>query len=180
MDNLLEMTRIESGAVQISKQWNVLEEVVGSALHHAKPALGDRPIRVELPADLPLIPLDGVLIEQVLVNLLENAAKYSPTGTPVEVQARHGEKQIVVEVLDHGHGLTPGDERRVFEKFYRGENAVADGRRGVGLGLAICQAIVEAHGGTIHAANRPDGGARFWFTLPLEGTPPKVDVDLVR
>ena len=177
VDNLLEMTRIESGAVQIHKQWNVLEEVVGSALHHAKPALGNRPIRVELPHDLPLIPLDGVLIEQVLVNILENAAKYSPTGTPVEIQARHGKKQIVVEVLDRGHGLAPGDERRVFEKFYRGENAVADGRRGVGLGLAICQAIVEAHGGTIHAANRPDGGARFWFTLPLEGTPPKIDIN---
>ena len=177
VDNLLEMTRIESGAVQIHKQWNVLEEVVGSALRHAKPALGDRPIRVELPADLPLIPLDGVLIEQVLVNILENAAKYSPTGTPVEIQARHGEKQTVVEVLDRGHGLAPGDERRVFEKFYRGENAVADGRRGVGLGLAICQAIVEAHGGTIHAVNRPDGGARFWFTLPLEGPPPKIDLN---
>ena len=177
VDNLLEMTRIESGAVQIHKQWNVLEEVVGSALRHAKPALGDRPILVKLPHDLPLIPLDGVLIEQVLVNILENAAKYSPTGTPVEIKARHGEKQIVLEVLDHGHGLSAGDERRVFEKFYRGENAVADGRRGVGLGLAICQAIVEAHGGSIHAANRPDGGARFWFTLPLEGPPPNIDLN---
>lgn len=175
VDNLLEMTRIESGAVQIHKQWNVLEEVVGSALHHAKPALGDHPIHVEVPVDLPLIPFDGVLIEQVLINILENAAKYSPTGSPVEVRARHGEKHVVIEVLDRGHGLSPGDEHRVFEKFYRGDSAVADGQRGVGLGLAICQAIVKAHGGTIHAANRPDGGARFWFTLPLEGPPPKID-----
>jgi len=177
VDNLLEMSRIESGSVEVRKQWNVVEEIVGSAIQSLQPLLGDRSVDVKIPADFPLVSMDGTLIESVLINLLENAVKYSPIGTPIEVTGRQGEQQVVIEVADHGPGLAPGEDRRVFEKFYRGKPPVVDGQRGVGLGLAICRTIVEAHGGTIHVANRPEGGARFWFVLPLGGTPPSIDLD---
>ena len=182
LGNLLEMTRLEAGAVRVHKEWQPLEEVVGVAVarvaDHEVPAgllPGERPLAIDLPPDLPLIPLDGILIEQVLVNLLENAVKYTPAGTPVTLQARHVGAAVEVEVTDQGPGLAPGDEHRVFEKFYRGG---ADSSRGnVGLGLAICKGMVEAHGGRIWAENRAQGGAVFRFTLPLEGTPPQIPVE---
>jgi two-component system sensor histidine kinase KdpD len=174
VDNLIDMMRLDAGAVHVKKEWHVLEEVVGSALRRTTTQIAGHPVELSIPADLPLAPLDAVLIEQVLINLLENAAKYTPDNTPIGISARFQRNQVIVEVADRGPGIPEGDEERVFEKFYRGPAATTGERRGAGLGLAICRAILTAHGGTIKAENRPGGGARFWFSLPIVGTPPKV------
>jgi two-component system sensor histidine kinase KdpD len=168
--NLLDMIRVESGALQVQKEWQPLEEPVGVALIRLEDRLRDHPVTVTLPPDLPLVPLDSVLIEQVLINLLENAAKYTPPGTPIEISAAATDGVVRVDVADRGPGLPPGEEARVFEKFYRAPSAAAAG--GVGLGLTICRGIVTAHGGRIWAENRAGGGALFRFTLPVAGPPP--------
>jgi two-component system sensor histidine kinase KdpD len=123
---------------------------------------------------LPLVHLDAVLIEQVLVNLLDNAVKYTPTENPIDISASQENGTVRVEVADRGPGFPPGDEQRVFAKFYRGHNASI---RGVGLGLTICRAIVEAHGGKIWAEGRQGGGALIRFTLPARELPPEVGAD---
>jgi len=128
-------------------------------------------VRTEVPADLPLVQYDAVLIERVLCNLLENAGKYTPPDAAVTVSAGRRGAWLEIAVTDNGPGLAPGQEEAVFEKFMRGERESA--KPGVGLGLAICRAIVGAHGGAIHAAGAPGGGAAFVFTLPL-GTPPAM------
>jgi two-component system, OmpR family, sensor histidine kinase KdpD len=166
--NLLDMTRLEAGQVALNREWHSLEEIVGAALGR----LDTRRVGARLPADLPLIPLDGTLVEQLFVNLLDNAVKYTPAGTPIEIVAEAGSGVVTVEVADRGPGFAPGDDERVFEKFYRGREKA--GRSGVGLGLAICRAIVEAHGGRIWAENRPGGGAVIRFTLPVPGPPPEI------
>jgi two-component system, OmpR family, sensor histidine kinase KdpD len=171
--NLLHMTRIEAGAVQVQKEWQPLEEVVGAALSRLDDRLHDRPLATHLPPDLPLVPLDGVLIEQALINLLDNAIKYTPSGSPIDISARAARDAVAVEIADRGPGIPPGEEGRIFEKFYRIPQS-ADGTSGVGLGLAVCRGIVEAHGGRISAESRPGGGTLFRFTLPLDGTPPQV------
>jgi two-component system sensor histidine kinase KdpD len=171
VQNLLEMTRLESG-VEVRKEWHALEEVVGAALSRLDLTLRERPVHTDVSKDLPLVPMDDVLVEQVLINLLENAAKYTPPGTGIDVRAWAEDGRAMVEVADHGPGLAAGDEDRIFEKFYR---AAPPESRGAGLGLAICRAIVEAHGGRIWAQNRPDGGAAFRFFLPIDGTPPTVE-----
>ena len=168
--NLLDMIRLETGALEVQREWQPLEEVVGVALIRLEDRLRDHPVEVRLPPDLPLANVDGLLIEQVLVNLLENAVKYTPAGTPIEILASAAEGAIVVAVADRGPGLPAGEEARVFEKFYRLPGTQATG--GVGLGLTICRGIVTAHGGRIWAENREGGGAVFRFTLPLVGTPP--------
>ena len=171
VNNLLDMMRLESGAVLVKKEWHLLEEVVGTALGHMEKRLQGRPVAVELPTDLPLVQLDAVMIEQVLINLIENSVKYTPPGSPIEISAAQQNGVVRVEVADRGPGVAAGDEQRVFEKFYRGHDATI---RGVGLGLAICRAIIEAHGGKILAWNRPEGGAVFRFTLPATERPPEV------
>jgi two-component system sensor histidine kinase KdpD len=168
VQNLLEMTRLESGALQLRKEWHPLEEVIGSALSRLGKELADRRVDTHVPPDLPLAPIDDVLIEQVLVNLLDNAVKYTPAASPIRILATSTEEAVTVEVADHGPGLPRGDEDKVFEKFYRG----LPGGRGAGLGLAIAQGIVKAHGGHIWAQNLPEGGVAFLFTLPLAGKPP--------
>lgn len=170
--NLLDMARLEAGAVQLNRQWLPLEELVGSALALCDAQLGQRPVRVNLADDLPLLHLDAVLFERVLVNLLENAAKYTPEGTPISITARTGSGQVVINVDDDGPGLPPGKEASIFEKLERGNKESAT--PGVGLGLAICRAIVQAHGGAITGSNREEGGARFTITLP-QGLPPTDD-----
>jgi two-component system, OmpR family, sensor histidine kinase KdpD len=176
VNNLLDMARLEAGAVQLHRAWQPLEEVVGSALAACAPALAGRPISVRLADDLPLLDLDAVLIERVFVNLLENAAKFTPAGSAIEIAARTEGEQVVVTVDDRGPGLPTGREAAIFEKFERGARESAT--PGVGLGLAICRAIVQAHGGTIRGETRERDargiGARFTITLPC-GEPPRDD-----
>ncbi|MGH9867680.1 MAG: DUF4118 domain-containing protein [Candidatus Polarisedimenticolia bacterium] len=170
--NLLEITRLESGTLAIRKEWYPLEEVVGSTLARLEPHLSGRDVRVDLPETLLQAPLDPVLAELVLLNLLENVAKHTPAGTPVEISASATDDEVQVEVKDRGPGIPAGEEEKIFERFYRspGSERIA----GAGLGLAVCRAAVAAHGGRIWAANREGGGMVFSFTLPLEGTPPDV------
>jgi len=169
VQNLLEMTRLESGALQLRTEWHPIEEVIGAALSRLGNQLADRRVDTSVPPDLPLVPIDDVLIEQVLINLLDNAIKYTPRASPIRIIATATDEAVTVEVADRGPGVPRGEEDRVFEKFYRARPV--DGR-GAGLGLAICQAIVKAHGGHIWAQNLPEGGVAFLFTLPLAGTPP--------
>jgi two-component system sensor histidine kinase KdpD len=172
VNNLLDMARLQSGQVQLNRQWQPLEEVVGSALKAMGSVLAARPLQVALPGDLPLLHIDAVLIERVLCNLLENALKYTPPGSPIEISASSGTDAVQVSVEDRGPGLPTGREEVIFEKFERGKKESATS--GVGLGLAICRAIVEAHGGTIRGETRAESGARFSFSLP-RGVPPALD-----
>jgi two-component system, OmpR family, sensor histidine kinase KdpD len=174
VNNLLEMTRLESGAVEVRRDWHSVEEIVGAAFNRLGSTLGKRPIRVDISADLPLVSVDDVLIEQVFINLLENAAKYTPENSEILVTAFARDEKVIVEVADRGPGFAQGEEKRIWEKFYRG---AAQGVRGVGLGLAICRAIITAHGGKIEAENRPGGGALIRVVLPTGGQPPQVDFD---
>ena len=172
VNNLLDMARIQSGGFNLKKEWLTLEEVVGSALKTLEPGLGERHIALNLPDPLMLVHVDGPLFERVLINLLENAVKYAGHNANIGIDARHDDSRLTLEVWDNGPGIPAGQEEAIFAKFARGskESAIP----GVGLGLAICEAIVEVHGGTISAANRPEGGASFYVTLPLE-PPPQLD-----
>ncbi|SMG01194.1 DUF4118 domain-containing protein [Burkholderia singularis] len=177
--NLLDMARLQAGSLQLKRQWSLLEETVGAALAACKRVLARHPAQVRLPADLPLLQMDAVLMERLFANLFENAAKYAPPDTPIEISAERIVDEdapfVRVCVDDRGPGLPAGMEARIFEKFTRGEKESA--KPGIGLGLAICRAIVQAHGGKIGALNRlsPERaveGARFWFTLPVDAPPP--------
>jgi two-component system sensor histidine kinase KdpD len=170
--NLLDMARLQTGGVTLDRQWQPIEEVVGSALRASARVLAGHRVEINLPADLPPVAFDAVLIERVLCNLLDNGAKFTPAGSRIGLEAGVQGDHLEVRVTDDGPGLPEGLEDRIFDKFTRGEQESA--RPGVGLGLAICRAIVQAHGGRIRAANRPDGGAQFSFTLPL-GTPPSLE-----
>jgi two-component system sensor histidine kinase KdpD len=169
VSNLLEMTRLESGSVSLRRDWHSLEEIVGTALARLERVLQPYRVETRLDPDLPLLHVDAVLIEQLMVNLLENAAKYTPAGSTVRVSATSGDGALEIAVEDDGPGLPPGSEERVFEKFHRERTA---GRGGFGLGLAICRAIVTAHGGTIEGRNRDPHGASFVARLPLPQEPP--------
>jgi two-component system sensor histidine kinase KdpD len=169
--NLLDMARLQTGEVKLRREWLPLEEVVGSALKSARPALVRRRVDVTLSPDLPLVEIDATLIERVLYNILENAGKYTPEGTAIRIAAEVAGDDLLVSVADSGPGLPKGQEQAIFEKFVRGSRESST--PGVGLGLAISRAIVEAHRGRIWAENVPGGGARFCFTLPL-GTPPEA------
>ncbi|MCJ0764756.1 DUF4118 domain-containing protein [Variovorax terrae] len=170
VNNLLDMARLQSGSVRLRSEWQSVEEVVGAAIRAAQHALGGRAVNTDLPADLPLVEFDAVLIERVLVNLLENAAKYG--APPIEIRARATPDALVLAVRDHGPGLPAGlkgREQTLFDKFTRGEAESAT--PGVGLGLAICKAVVDAHHGRIDAANAEGGGAEFTLTLPRRPPP---------
>lgn len=163
--NLLDMTRLEGGVMTVNKEWQSLEEIIGVVLRRLAGRLAEHSVKTALPVDLPLVPCDDVLIQQVLMNLLENAVKYSPPGSAIEISAYAAGRNVIVAVADEGRGITPGDEQRVFDKFYRVDPGGTPG--GVGLGLAICRGILELHGGRIWAENRPTGqGAIFRFSLP--------------
>jgi two-component system sensor histidine kinase KdpD len=173
VNNILDMARLDAGAVELNRQWHTLEEIVGTALNRLKAQLASRPVNVKLPDALPLIYVDGVMIEQVLENLLENALRYAPAGSGIEITAEASPFAVTVAVADRGPGIPKGLEDRLFEKFYRVHRESA--QSGVGLGLAICRAIVEAHGGSIRASNRGSGGAVFWFTLPADQAQPTIN-----
>jgi two-component system sensor histidine kinase KdpD len=173
--DLLDMTRLEAGALEVKREWVSLEEIIGSALTRLGFKLGARAVRTDLATDLPLVFADGVLLEQVFVNLFENATKYTPPETTLEVLGRAQDAAVVIEVADRGPGLPPGSEARIFEKFFRGKHG---GTSGAGLGLTICRGIAEAHGGTLVAENRKDGGALFRLRLPVGARPPAVPADV--
>jgi two-component system sensor histidine kinase KdpD len=169
VSNLLDMTRLESGAATVHREWQPLQGVVGAAVGRMGRHLEGHPVSTDLPATLPLVPIDAALIEQVFFNLLDNAAKYTPEGSPIEITATASGGAVTVSFADRGPGLPADVLDRVFEKFYRAKPAA--GRGGAGLGLTICRAIVSAHGGRIWAENRPGGGLVFRFTLPLSEGP---------
>jgi two-component system sensor histidine kinase KdpD len=169
VSNLLDMTRLDSGAVEPRREWVPLDEVIGSALTRLERRLAGRPVTTRIADDVPLLRIDPVLVEQLFLNLLENAAKYTPPGSPIEIRATREGGTIVVEVADRGPGLPADAEERIFERFFRGAHATV---RGVGLGLPISRAIAQAHGGRLAAANRPGGGAVFRLTLPLPADVP--------
>jgi two-component system sensor histidine kinase KdpD len=174
VNNLLDMARIQSGEVKLRREWQPLEEVIGSAIRATRQILGTRPIRVNIEAGMPLVEFDAVLIERVLANLLENGAKYTPAGSAIAIDVRREGSFAKVTVADEGPGLPRGQEEAIFDKFTRGEQESAT--PGVGLGLAICRAIIEAHRGRISAENGASGGAAFTFLLPL-GNPPAIDAN---
>jgi len=168
--NLLDMIRVEAGTLQVHKEWQLLSDLVGVALLRTDEQLRGHPATTAFPPDLPLVPMDEILLEQVFVNLLENAAKHTPPGTPIEVGAESRPGEVIAYVADRGPGLPPGEEEMIFRKFHRGGSTSS----GIGLGLTICRGIVTAHGGRIWAENLPGGGATFRISLPITGTPPQL------
>jgi two-component system sensor histidine kinase KdpD len=177
VDNLLDMARLDSGSQTLNREWHVLEEIVGVALANVKREVQGHDIRVHIPVEFPLLWIDSFLFEQVLVNLLENASRYTEAGSLIEVSAHVTATTTCIEIADNGPGLPEGSEVKVFDKFFRAASVAPDGRRGVGLGLAICRAIVEAHGGEISATNRSSGGALFRIVLPRDKSAPNIVVD---
>jgi two-component system sensor histidine kinase KdpD len=170
VSNLLDMSRIEDGALKLEKEWYPLDELVYDVLGRLEPLLKGREVRTQVARDLPPVEVDYLQMDQVLTNLLENAARYTPAGSPIDVSVcRQGPQEVKISVADRGPGIPPADLERVFDKFYR----VEDGRRvagyptGSGLGLAVSKGLVEANGGRIWAEARPGGGAVFLVTLPL-------------
>lgn len=168
--NLLDLTRLEAGVIQLQRELQPIDDVIGVVLRRLERQLLDHPVRTHVPIDLPPVPIDEILIQQVLINLLDNAAKFTPAGAPIELSVTATESELVVEVADHGPGIPLGQEQRLFEKFVQADQHK---RNGSGLGLAICKGMVELHGGRIEAVNRTDAdrGAVFRFTLPFVALP---------
>jgi two-component system sensor histidine kinase KdpD len=164
VSNVLDLVRLESGHVALRREWQSVDDLVGSALQKVATRLATRRVEVELPADLPSVHVDAALVSQALVNLLDNVAKHTPEGTNVRIVAQPDDDFVRLAVEDDGPGLPPGDPERLFAKFQRGRNE--SDVPGAGLGLTICRAIVEAHGGKVTASSRPGGGARFEVSLP--------------
>jgi two-component system, OmpR family, sensor histidine kinase KdpD len=166
---VLQMTRLETGAIELARDWDSLHEIGGAVLRRLEQRLAGHRVVVDLPDDLPLVRVDASLIEQVLANLLENAVRHTPPATLVQLRAKRRDGELVVSVEDFGPGLPEAEMERIFAKFHRGAAEAAGG--GVGLGLAICQAIVRLHGGRVWAERVSGGGLAFRFTLPLEPEP---------
>jgi two-component system sensor histidine kinase KdpD len=167
--NLLSVTRLESGCAIVNKEVEALDDLVFTVLSRFSGRLDGRYVNVDIPADLPMVSVDPVLVDQLLVNLLENALRYTPDGSPLEIRAAMNGDVIMVEMCDRGPGVSAAERERVFDKFYRGQTAKQnDG--GTGLGLTICRAVVLAHGGRIGIFERTGGGARVRFTLPLSSS----------
>jgi two-component system, OmpR family, sensor histidine kinase KdpD len=171
VENLLDMSRLDSGHLTLKRDWTDVCDLIGVAVRRMQKRHTQHPISVDCPPDLPLVSLDFVLMEQVIVNLLDNACKYTPPGVAVRVNAAQEGDALLLRVTDAGQGLPPDDLERVFDKFYRVPGTATGG---TGLGLSICRGLVEAHGGTLTAANVPDGGAQFTIRLMPGAPPPPV------
>lgn len=169
--NLLDMGRLQGGELLLRRDWCSVDEIVGSALRRMEHRLAGREIATRFAAEMPLVRVDETLLETVVVNLVENALKYTPPLSPVEIAGEATAEAVLLRVADRGPGLSPGMEERIFEKFVRAPEAGT--REGAGLGLAICRGIVEGHGGRILARNREGGGALFEISLPREAPPPR-------
>jgi two-component system sensor histidine kinase KdpD len=165
--NLLYLSRIRAGAVEPEKTPSDVRDVLEAVLSRLRPQLEDHPVRLMVRDDLPPVPMDVVQVDQALTNLPENAAKFSPPGSPITVHAARWQGEVQVRVSDRGPGVPPEDRERVFEPFVRGDGQQPES--GTGLGLSIVQAIVGAHGGTVRIGEAPGGGASVLFTLPLRG-----------
>jgi two-component system sensor histidine kinase KdpD len=167
--NLLDMSRIEGGALKPEKEWYPLDELLQDVLNRMQGVLQGRDVQLSLPDDLPPIELDYLQIDQVVTNALENAVRYTPANTPIEISARVTNGHIETSIADHGPGIPPSELERIFDKFYRvsGKTRKNTSIMGTGLGLAVCRGLIEAHGGRIWAENRPEGGSVFRFTLPM-------------
>ena len=165
--NLLDMSRIEGGALKPEKEWYPIDELIHDVLGHTQQLLLDREVHTLIPDDLPPVQLDYLEIEQVLTNLIENAVRYTPSGLPIDVSVHIEGDQMVISVADRGPGIPPSDLEHVFDKFYRVSGQTSKRPTGSGLGLAVSKGLIEAHGGRIWAENREGGGAVFRFTLPL-------------
>jgi two-component system sensor histidine kinase KdpD len=173
--NLLDMTRLQSGTLQVKKQWHPVDELIGAALSYMDNKLARHKVKTNIPPDISLVPVDDILIQQVLVNLIENAIKYTPADSTIELSAVEEEHAVEIDVADNGPGIPDENRILVFEKFYRQS---VDTAYGAGLGLAICHGIVEAHGGKIWVEANPGGGARFRFTLPIDFAVPNMPPEL--
>ena len=165
--NLLDMSRIEGGALKPEKEWYPIDELIHDVLGHMQPVLLDREVQTDIPDDLPPVQLDYLEIEQVLTNLIENAVHYTPSDSSIDVSVHTEEDQLVISVADRGPGIPPSDLEHVFDKFYRVSGRTSERPTGSGLGLAVSRGLIEAHGGRIWVENREGGGAVFRFTLPL-------------
>jgi two-component system sensor histidine kinase KdpD len=172
LGNVIAMVRVEAGTLRPDTEWQSMEEIIGVALRRVDGALEGREVVTVVPTDLPLVAVDGLLIEHVIVNLLDNATKYSAAQSPIEVRVSVTHDEMEVCVADRGVGLTPGEEERVFDKYY--SRARATGQAGAGIGLTICRAVVAAHGGRIRSRRRAEGGTAFCFTIPRRTSPPAV------
>ena len=168
--DLLHLTRLESGSLKVAREPVPVDDLIHSVRQRMENTLAGRPIHLDLPGEEILLPVDASLFEQVLINLLDNSTKYSPAGSPIDIRVEPREAEILLEVLDRGPGFGPGEEEKIFERFYRGSDQTGPG--GTGLGLAVCRAIVRAHGGRMEAANRAGGGAVFRIRLPRDADPP--------
>lgn len=168
--NILDMSRIEGGALKAEKEWYPIGELIHDVSGHMQGVLQDRNVIIHIPDDLPPVQLDYLQIDQVITNLLENAVRYTPPDSPLEITVESNDKEIMVSIADRGPGIPQSDLERIFDKFYRvsGARRRSTSIMGTGLGLAVCRGLIEAHGGRIWAENRPGGGAIFRFTLPLE------------
>jgi two-component system sensor histidine kinase KdpD len=167
--NLLDTARIESGMMHLKHDWCDIEDIIGTALRRLNDQLKNRPLIVDISVDIPLLKADCVLLEQVVVNLLDNALKYSPAKSPLEITVTYEDAIVQVSVADKGIGIPKEDLARIFDKFYRVKQRTVQAS-GTGLGLSICKSIIEAHKGRIWAENRPEGGTIISFSLPAPET----------
>jgi two-component system, OmpR family, sensor histidine kinase KdpD len=173
--NVLNVTRLETGAMKPRKDWHILEEVIGAALGRLERRLRDHEVKLDVPEDLPLFQFDETMIEQVVTNILENARKYALPKGKIFISARALEHELLVEIANEGQLIAKGDERAIFEKYYRSKDPNTMGS--VGLGLAICKNIVDMHGGKIWAENVGFQGVKFSFTIPNSGNRPIVEAE---
>jgi two-component system sensor histidine kinase KdpD len=167
LQNLLSMSRLESSKLELRRTPELVEDIVASALERLNGALAQRQVELDLPADLPCIFVEAALMEQVLLNLLENAVRYTPSSSSIELSARAEPGLVRLAVSDRGPGIHEPERERVFQEFFRGSRA-KKGDGGIGLGLAICRAIVRAHGGQISIRDRTGGGTVVEFSLPAQ------------
>lgn len=168
IENILSMTRIDEGKLEIKKNMEIIEEIIAESISRVKKFAVNHTIKIDVPENIIILPVDGLLIEQVIINLIDNAIKYTPDGSIISIIAYEEENKVVIEVSDNGKGIPKEDIPSIFNRFYANTKIGYAERRGIGLGLAICKSIITAHGGEISAFNNSSGGATFRFTLPLK------------